>query len=287
MSLEAVGLYYNTDLVEEPATTYEEIIAEAKVWNAAPATGQEASTNAQLGRYYLGTSSHWADSYFIQHIYSAFGWTPFGPNLDDATAVGFEDQNLQDALTWMRDELKPVTTGTGAANSISGGENFEQGLIPYVIAGPWNIEAYRQRGVNFKVAKLPSINGQVTAPYAGAMMAAVYKYSTNQADAIKFVEFLGSETAMEIQFRHKFKLPALKSELLTNIPGVLEDQAMVAMSEELENAKPMPTIPQVTYYWGPGETMVNNVWSGTMTVLEAVKEAEQSYIVQSGMGSGE
>ena len=107
------------------------------------------------------------------------------------------------------------------------------------------------QGVNFKVAKLPTINDQVTAPYAGAMMAAVYKYSKNQADAIKFVEFLSTETAMEIQFRHKFKLPALKSELLENIPGVLQDQAMVAMSEELENAKPMPTIPQVTYYWGP------------------------------------
>ena len=35
MSLEAVGLYYNTDLVEgDPATSYEQIIEEAKVWNA-------------------------------------------------------------------------------------------------------------------------------------------------------------------------------------------------------------------------------------------------------------
>jgi len=290
MSLEAVGLYYNTDLVEgDPATSYEQIIEEAKVWNAALSEQEdkEGSTNAEAGHFYLGTSSHWADSYFIQHIYSAFGWNPFGPNLDDATAVGFEDENLQDALTWMRDELKPITTGTGTANSIGAGENFENGLIPYIIAGPWNIEGYRAKGVNFKVAKLPTINDQVTAPYAGAMMAAVYKYSKNQADAIKFVEFLSTETAMEIQFRHKFKLPALKSELLENIPGVLQDQAMVAMSEELENAKPMPTIPQVTYYWGPGETMVNNVWNGTMTVLEAVKEAEQSYRVQSGMGSGE
>ena len=49
------------------------------------------------------------------------------------------------------------------------------------------------------------------------MMAAVYKYSSKTADAIKFVEFLSSDIAMELQFKMKSKLPALKTELLAEL----------------------------------------------------------------------
>ena len=115
------------------------MFAAADVWNATLADDDSGRTNAEAGLYYLGISSHWADSYFVQAIYSAFGFYPFGVNLDDPSAVGFE--NAVPALEWMKDELKPRTTGTGSHNSIGAGANFELGDIPYIIAGPWNIEA--------------------------------------------------------------------------------------------------------------------------------------------------
>jgi len=278
MSIEAVGLYYNKEYITTPAETYEELIAAAKVWNETEVDGR---TNAQNGDYYLGTSSHWADSYFIQHIYSAFDFTPFGPELNDPKEVGFE--KLDKALLWMRDELKPVTTGTGDTDSIGGGGKFEEGKIPYVIAGPWNMEAYKGAGIDFGIAKLPSINGKETKPYAGAMMAAVYKYSKNQADAIKFVEFLNSDIAMELQYEYKTKLPALKTELLTD--NVREDKELMAMSEQLENAVPMPTIPEVEYFWGPGEAMVKEIWNADKDIKAALREAEESYKTLAGLVS--
>lgn len=277
MSIESVGLYYNTDLISTPHTTYEELLAAAATWNSALNADESGRTNAQVGHYYLGNASHWADSYFVQHIFSAFDWTPFGPDLNDPTNVGFEQQGMQDALAWIRDELKPRVTGTGNHNSISGGGLFEEGHIPYVIGGPWNVEAFRTAGINFGLAPLPSINGNDTKTYAGAMMAAVYKYSQNTDDAIKFVEFLMSDVAMELQFELKGKLPGLKTELLTNIPAVLEDSLMSAMSAQLESAVPMPTIPEVTHYWGPAENMIINVWNNDMAIATAVAQAEAAY----------
>ena len=112
MSLEAVGLYYNKDMVATPATTYEQIITEGLAWNSKASIGDPTRTNAEAGTYYLGNSSQWADSYFIQHIYSAFGFTPFGPNLNDPTKVGFANPGqLNDALEWMTGDFRKITTG--------------------------------------------------------------------------------------------------------------------------------------------------------------------------------
>jgi arabinogalactan oligomer / maltooligosaccharide transport system substrate-binding protein len=275
LSLESIGLFYNTDLITTPAATFEALLAAAAVWNAAPVSETDSRTNAQAGLYYLGTTSHFADSYFMQPFYSAFGFTPFGPNLNDASAVGFA--NTVAALEWMRDSLKPAVTGSGDTGSVSGGANFENGDIPYVIGGPWNHEAFIKAGVNYNVAPFPTINGQATRTYAGAMMAAVYKYSKNTEDAIKFVEFLTTDIAMELMYEYKNRLPGLEASLLSSIPGLSADAKLLAMSEQLKTSVPMPTIPQVTYYWGPGETMIKDVWNSGVVASVAAATAEESY----------
>lgn len=284
MSLEAIGLYYNKDLVSTPAATMEELLAAAATWNAALASDGSGQTNAQKGWYYLGTSSHWADSYFMQTFYSALGFQPFGENLDDPSAVGFADAVA--ALTWFRDKLKPATTGNNNHNSVGAGANFVAGKIPYIIAGPWNIEEYAgTEGLNFGIAPLPSVGGVQGAPFAGAQMAAIYKYSNNKEAATAFLEFLMSDKAMELQLKMKNKLPALKPELLPNIDGFSTDPYLPAISLQLESAIPMPTIPAVQYYWGPGESMIISVWNNPATVIsEAVVAAENAYRAQAGLG---
>lgn len=286
LSLESVGLFYNKDLVDTPATTMEALLAAGATWNAAltlDETDDPSRTNAEAGYFYLGTTSHWADSYFMQPFYSAFGFTPFGPSLDDPSAVGYDE--ALSALTFFKDQLRPIVTNGGATDSASGAANFEAGNIPYVIGGPWNHEAFLNAGVNYGVAPMPTINGQAMNTFAGAMMTAVYKYSDNSEDAIKFVEFLTSDVAMELMYEYKTKLPALESDLLANIAGVSEDELLLAMAEQLKTSVPMPTIPQVTYYWGPGETMIKDVWNNDVDPATAAATAEQSYRVRSGLAN--
>ena len=277
ISLESVGLFYNTDLVSTPAATFEELLTAADVWNATIETG-ETQTNAALGNYYLATSSHWADSYFMQPIYSAFGFYPFGANLDDPEEVGFESTAAINALTWIRDELKPRVTGNGLHGSVTGSANFETGKAPYIIGGPWNIEAYNEaEGLNYAIAPMPTIGGNEAKTFAGAQMVAVYKYSDNKEAAIKWVEFLTTDIAMELMYSYKTKLPALKTALLDNIEGVSTDTLLLAISAQLQTSVPMPTIPQVTYYWGPGETMITQIWDNAAVIATAAAEAEASY----------
>lgn len=277
ISLESVGLYYNTDLIDTPATTMEALLAAADVWNAQLATDGSGLTNAEKGNYYLATSSHWADSYFMQPFYSAFGFYPFGENLDDPEEVGFESPEAIAALNWINTQLKPRVTGNGNHDSVTGGANFEAGVAPYIIAGPWNIEAYNNAGLNYSIAPMPTINGQPMQTFAGAQMVAVYKYSQHKEAAIKWVEFLNSDVAMELMYEYKGKLPALKDDLLDSIEGVSTDTLLLAMAAQLQSSVPMPTIPQVTYYWGPGETMIKQIWNDGTAVETAAATAETSY----------
>lgn len=278
-SIESVGLYYNKKLIDEADVpkTMEDLISKAQTWNAQ--VGDEASgrTNAEMGYRYLTTSSHFADSYFMQGFYSAFGFRPFGKNLDDKNNVGFESEAVKNALTWFRDSLKPIVTGETTDTAGKGAE-FEAGNIPLVIAGPWNIEAYKSKSdvIDLGIAQMPSINGKEAQTYAGSIMTAVYKYSKNRDAAVKFVEFLNSDIAMQLLYKHKGKLPALKTELLANIEGVTADTLLMAMSKQLETSIPMPTIPEVQHYWGPGENMIKAIWAGTDIAL-AQKEAKDSY----------
>src|SRR5690606_40921154 len=100
-----------------------------------------------------------------------------------------------------------------------------------------------------------------------------------------FLEFLMSDKAMELQLKMKNKLPALKPELLPNIDGFSTDPYLPAISLQLESAIPMPTIPAVQYYWGPGESMIMSVWNNPATVIsEAVAAAENAYRAQAGLG---
>ena len=265
ISIESVVIYYNKDLVSKVPTTFEELLQISSQWKV------------DHENYGLATSSHWADAYFLQGIYGAFGWTPFGKDLNDQTEVGFEKAESVAAVNWMLENLKPAVTGNGNHDSVTGTTLFEEGKIPFLLSGPWGVQSFKDKKMNFGTMKLPTINGKETTTFAGAQMLAVYKYSKNVEAAVKFVEFMTSKEAAEILYRTSGDCPSLKEETLATIPGLKDDEAIQVMLEQLKTSVPMPTIPQVTYYWAPAETMMKNLWNKQGVVADELASAEKSY----------
>ena len=269
ISIESVTVFYNKDLLASEGIaipkTMEELLAASLAYKE------------KTGNYGFATGSHWADAYFIQAFYGAFGWTPFGKDLNDQTEVGFEKTESKAAIKWMLENLKPATTGNGNADSIQGTSLFEEGKIPFLLTGPWAVPGFKQANINYGSILIPSIDGKNATTFAGAQMLAVYKYSKNIEAAVKYVEFMTSKEAAEILYRTSGDCPALKEEIINEIPGIKEDEAIQVMLEQLETSVPMPTIPQVTYYWGPAETMMKNLWNTEGNIDEEVAKAEKSY----------
>ncbi|HEY8395755.1 MAG TPA: extracellular solute-binding protein [Bacilli bacterium] len=281
-SIESVFLFYNKKLVKEEdlPQSFEELIQDAKAYEA----------QAGAGKRYFGTTSHWADSYFVQFAFSAFGWIPFGPDLNDATKVGFEKPELQNALKWLVEQIKPITTGNNNHDSGKNGTDFEAGDLPIVLGGPWNVESFRNAKVDFGAITIPTINvnGEDVTPrtYAGAQMLAVYKQTKHPDAAIKFVEFCQSDKVSQLLYEMKGKIPALKPDRLENIEGIKDDPIAQVMLEQLETSYPMPTIPEVTHYWGPAEAMIKNIWNSGNDISYETKKAENAYKSLKDLASG-
>ncbi|MDD3122206.1 MAG: extracellular solute-binding protein [Candidatus Izemoplasmatales bacterium] len=287
ISIESIFIMYNKTLISE------EEVANLTSWNDIidySATFAAANPGKQL----LTTNSHWADNYYIQTIYSAFGWRPHGIDGIDASAVGFESQALTSALTWLTTELKPVVTGNNSYNSVAT-SYFEQGSAAMIIIGPWAIKSFEERlgADNLGAMAMPTFDGVEGATYtpstfAGSQMVAVYKYSQNKEAAIAFVQFLATEEAQQILYRTSNDCPALLDlSGITSTSGtnITDDKYMKVMIAQLQTSIPMPTISAVTYYWAAAETMVKNIWDQNADIQTEQKKAEASYLASKALGS--
>lgn len=282
ISIESVFIMYNKTMITEAEvaalTTWQDIISYSAVY-----------ATAHPGKQLLTTNSHWADNYFLQSIYSAFGWRPHGIDGTDPTQVGFESVNLLNALTWLTTSLKPVVTGNNAYNSVST-TYFEQETAAMIITGPWAITGFQDKldAENLGAMVMPGFGTipnatHTPSTYAGSQMVAVYKYSQNKEAAIKFVEFLATDEAQQILYQTSNDCPALKD--LTNIEGIATDVIMQVMIQQLQTSIPMPTISEVTYYWAAAETMVKNIWDQGANIATEQRKAEASYVASKALGS--
>ncbi|MDD3477982.1 MAG: extracellular solute-binding protein [Candidatus Izemoplasmatales bacterium] len=284
ISIESVFMMYNKDmLTQEEIDTYnldtwQGIIDYAPIYEA-----------ANPGKYLITSNSHWADNYFNQEIYSAFGWRPHGVDGTDPTQVGFVSDNLLNALTWLTTELKPAVTGDKSYNSRST-SYFEQSSAAMIITGPWAITGFVDKlgEENLGALTMPTFDGIEGATYtpstfAGSQMVAVYKYSQHKEAAIKFVEFLASDVAQNLLYQTSNDCPALQD--LSVIDGIGDDVFMQVMITQLATSIPMPTISVVSYYWAAAETMVKNIWDTNADIRTEQIKAEASFLASKTLGS--
>jgi len=281
LSIESIFIMYNKDLIsdEEVATleTWQDVIAYS-------ATFAEENPGKQL----LTTNSHWADNYYLEAFYSAFGWRPHGEDGTDGTLVGFESTNLTNALEWIYNDLKPIVTGNDSYNSV-GTSAFEQGQAAMIITGPWSITTFEGKIDNLGATTIPGFEEDTPGvvdevrTFAGSQMVAVYKYSQNKEAAISFVSFLATEEAQQILYTTSNDCPALQD--LTNIEGISTDVYMQVMLEQLQTSIPMPTISEVTYYWAAAQTMVVNIWDSAADIVTEQKKAEASFAASKALAS--
>jgi arabinogalactan oligomer/maltooligosaccharide transport system substrate-binding protein len=283
LSIESIFIMYNKELISD------EEVAALETWQDYidySATFAAANEGKQL----LTTNSHWADNYYLEAIYSAFGWRPHGADGMDGTAVGFEDAGLTAALEWLYNDLRPVVTGNDSYDSY-GTTPFEQGSAAMIITGPWAITTFEDKigAENLGATTLPGWEEgtegvvDVSRTFAGSQMVAVYKNSQHKEAAINFVRFLATPTAQEILYTTSNDCPALID--LSEIDGIATDVYMQVMLEQLETSIPMPTIAEVTYYWAAAQTMVVNIWNSAADIEVEQKKAEASYIASKTLAS--
>lgn len=256
LAVETYALFYNKDIIPNPPKTWEEVFEFAKTW-----------TDKSKNKYAIAWPV--TDAYYDFMFYAGYGAQLFGPNGDDRHQHNLNSPEAVKGVQFfqqVRKQILDVPSGDMSGDFVK--SSFQEGTIPMVLGGPWDIAVYKEAGVNFGITTLPILPGakDVPASFSGVRLAVVSAYSENPEEAKKFAEFLVSKEELIKRFDITGQIPPRKD-------ITVEDEWSQGILAQSQYAIPMPKITQIGTYWSAMGAAFANVWDGADPVDELNKAA--------------
>lgn len=258
MSIEAVSLVYNKDLVKTPPKSFEEVIALDKKLSA-------EGKKAILWDY--------NNTYFTWPLLAANGGYPFKLKADgnyDPADTGVNNAGALKGAELLAKMVKDgvMPKGAGYADMEAG---MAQGKIAMMINGPWSWDNLKKSNINFGVAKIPTVAGKKSAPFVGVLGAMISKASPNRDIAVEFIEnhMLSVQGLKTINDDVPLGTPASKA-LFAELKSNPNIQATMASAQD---GAPMPNNPEMGRFWSSMQSALQNMTEGRQSPKEALDAA--------------
>lgn len=251
---ETTALFYNKDLVTEVPETMEELVE----------IGEQKGFKYAIGDFYRSYG-------FI----AANGGYVFKNNdgVIDTTDIGLNNEGAIKGYEFLEDLVINKKLMASDINGDAAIGEFTSGNSAFFISGPWDIAAFEEAGLNFDVAKIPTLNGNEVTPFMGVQAAFVSSKSNKQEDAWELVKYL-AENSGDIVLEEGNRIPVYTNSFETE--AFKSNKYMDAFVEQAKVADAMPNIPEVQAMWKPGETNILLMIQGQQTAKEAAdKTVEQ------------
>jgi multiple sugar transport system substrate-binding protein len=228
-------LYYRTDLVKKPPTTWQELkkvgLEAADKAGIEPFVGQGAQYEGMVVNY-------------LEYYWSA-GGELFN---EDGSEVVFDDQKALQALEYMRDSVEDGFYAAGfntmaeeeARNEFQSGNAVFMRNWPYAYA-LMNDEKQSKVAGKFDIAPLPTFTGQGTISALGGFNNAVNAFSDNKEAAKDFVLWAATDPEVQKTLATKASLPPVAESVYDELSN---DPVYALLAEVLPEAKPRPPAPQ-------------------------------------------
>lgn len=240
-ALENIALLRNTDLVPEPADTFDEVIANGE---AAVAAG------SAVYPFLVGMDPKQGDPYHLYPLQTSLGVPVFGQNEDGSYNADELLLGEPGGVEFAKKLVEWGDTGSKIINSnITGDiakEKFNAGESPYFLTGPWNVPDAQAAGLNLAVDKLPTVGDEDAQPFIGVNGFFISSQSVNALAANEFaVNYLSTEAAQDAMYDVGGRPPALKA----SFDKAASDPIVAAFGEIGANGVPMPALPEMQAVW--------------------------------------
>jgi arabinogalactan oligomer/maltooligosaccharide transport system substrate-binding protein len=253
-----ITMIYNKKLVTTPPKTTGELVAMAK-----------KLTDPKTGKFGLVYS--YADFYYHSALMNGLGGGAFKgrtPILNSPENV----KSLELLLRWVyTDQIVPREPSTALVTSL-----FNEGKAGIVFSGPWFLGEIA-KGVDYGLALLPKIDeagGKPMMPWITVEGLYIAGPSKNKEAAYDFIKYATDVPSAKIMALEGRQTPANKS--VYNDPKIAGDSILKAFRAQVDNATPMPNLPEMTMVWSPATTAMNAITKKAATPKAALDVAQKS-----------
>ena len=258
ISIEAVALIYNKDLVPTPPKSFDDILVLDKKL-------QKDGKHAILWDF--------TNTYFTWGLIAANGGYAFKQKPDgsyDAKDVGVNNAGAIQGVETITGLIK-----AGAMPKTASYSDMEaamaQGKVAMMINGPWSWGNLREKKINFGVAPIPAVGAKGGAPFVGVLGAMINKSSQNKDVAVEFIEnyMLTVAGLKKMDADKPLGVPANKA-FYEELKGNPLIQATMASAQA---GAPMPSNPEMGKFWSSMATALQNITQDREPVKDGLNKA--------------
>ena len=251
VSAETYALFYNKALIAEKdvPSTWEDL-----------ASWTEAFNKANPGK--RGFVMDVGNAYYTIIFTTAKGNRLFGASGTDTTNTNLNNTTAVNGMTFFQSLRKILDVPASDLGTSNADGDFSAGNAAMHITGLWNVKNFRDLGIDFGVAPLPSLPGETTpaASFSGTRAMFVSAYSNNPDVAADFARFLISPEMQQLRFNLTGAMPSINTEV--------DSPYMKGFLTQLDYAFPMPSIPQMGEFWTAMNNASKNIWDGADVAKE-------------------
>ncbi|NIK77893.1 arabinogalactan oligomer/maltooligosaccharide transport system substrate-binding protein [Paenibacillus castaneae] len=258
-SVETYALFYNKALIAEAPKTFDEVVEFSKTFN-----------DTKNNKY--GLMWDVANFYFSYPFISTGGYV-YGDNGQNKDDIGLNTEGAIAGLKYYGSLKSILPLNSGDINYDIKKGLFTGGTLAMDINGPWTIADYRNAGIDFGVAPLPSINGQPASSFSGIKAWYVNSFSKYPNAARLFSHYASTKEAQLKDYELTGALPS-NIEAAAD-PTVQGNDIVKGFLEQFNQSTPMPSIPEMGNVWSPIGAAFSDVWNSGKDAKEALDNAVQ------------
>ena len=249
LAFKCVALFYNTDLIDRPPATTDELMA---VGRALTGAGSYGLAYESASAYYFGAFLH-----------------GFGGGVFDGGEVSLDRPENAEALAWtksLQDSGLLPEEPTGALVS----QLFNEGQAAMVLNGPWFLGEIE--GVDYGIAPLPVVSetGLPAAPYLTVEAIFVSGEAEHPAEAEALARWLtGTEASLVRATEGRQPVATLEA-----YEQLGDDTVLAAFRKALDTSVPMPNRPEMAATWEPLARALRAGMRGSLAPDVAMRSAQ-------------
>ncbi len=271
ISLEAISLIYNKDILPIPPASFEEMFPLAKKLKKQPVPGNKKDKGI--------ITIMWDQDqpYFTMPLLAADGGYVFQKTAKgyDVKKTGVNDKGAMEGAKMLVDLIDKGVMPKGVDYGVMEA-NFNKQKVAMMITGPWAWANLDKNKINYAVAPLPKLHGKPAKAFVGVWGAALNNASPNKSIAKEFLEnYLLSEQGLTVM-NNNVPLGAVANNAM--MKKLMKDPRIAATYQNVEQGLIMPNVPEMGKFWSAMETALRNITSGRQNYREALNDAAKRII---------